>query len=321
MTLYKLCDWEENRYHDSYGYLAFYNSETGELGQVMHWATAFAGNLDTSAYLEPCGVALEQARRVLEANIFKRLVESDRQQCREPEEDQIQVGTVVRTRKAVRNKGRALGPCPKCEGSGHWVNPNNPEDKRTCFKCHGQGQVQGAATGESVKIVKGTVGTIVDTYKYGARFKINYTIKAGDGSLFRCGAKSLRLDMQTKSEQHWRERAYALSFHFDFKSAVTKWGGWLSTNWAGRAAQGTYTAFCPHCGGDGRIDQETYQGQGVAALKCCGHRVDMAEWYAYCVEEGQCEAAHWDREHYFTPKDQARDVAIALEDYREEAHA
>jgi hypothetical protein len=29
--------------------------------------------------------------------------------------------------------------CPKCGGSGDWVNPNNPNDVRDCFKCRGKG--------------------------------------------------------------------------------------------------------------------------------------------------------------------------------------
>ena len=30
--------------------------------------------------------------------------------------------------------------CPKCGGTGRWVNPNNPDDRRDCFGCNGTGR-------------------------------------------------------------------------------------------------------------------------------------------------------------------------------------
>ena len=315
MTLYKLCEWEENGYHDSYGKLCYFNTETNSLGVVEHWATAYPGGLDTSAYLIPCGLVLEQARRVLETNIFRRLVEAEKQLVFHPEDEQLKVGMRVRTSKAVRNKGRETSVCPKCNGSGHWANPRNPQDKRTCFKCRGTGQVQGKATGVSVKIPKDTAGEIVDTYKYNPRSAINFTIKADDGSLFRCGCKSLRLDREPVSEQVDRRAAFELSFLFGWKAAVSKFGGWLSTDWTAPVARETYTAVCPDCGGDGRLDD---RGHLTCCGKCC---IDIAGWYAYCVEQAECEAAQWDRGNYYTPKEAARDLAIALDDYKAAVNA
>lgn len=282
MTLYRLSEWEENGYHDSYGYMAYYDSEKGELGQVNHWATAYAGGLDTSAYLSPTPEALEGARQLLEAKIYARLVADDQQRVFQPTDKQLEIGTKVRTTKGVRNKDRETATCPKCNGSGHWVNPRNSEDKRQCFKCHGTGQVQGKSTGKFVKIPEGTVGEVIDRYQYNSRSVINWTIRAEDGSLFRCGCGSLRLDRELQSEQHWRKRAFELSFHFSFKSVVTSFGGWLSTDWAGPVAQRTYKGVCPHCGQQGRVKINRYNDS--ATMDCCGIWVQPAHWYQRCWE-------------------------------------
>jgi len=30
--------------------------------------------------------------------------------------------------------------CSRCLGTGNWINPKNPLDKRDCFACNGTGQ-------------------------------------------------------------------------------------------------------------------------------------------------------------------------------------
>lgn len=61
MPKYKLVEWEENGYHDSYGYIAYWDSETGELSRMCHWATAFGGSADLSDLLDPTEEAVEAA--------------------------------------------------------------------------------------------------------------------------------------------------------------------------------------------------------------------------------------------------------------------
>jgi len=61
MAKYRLAEFEENRYHDSYGYLVYWDSETKSVDRVMHWTTASAGGLDTSEYLEPTLEVVEEA--------------------------------------------------------------------------------------------------------------------------------------------------------------------------------------------------------------------------------------------------------------------
>lgn len=61
MAKYKLAEWEENKYHDSYGYLAYWDSEEKKVSRTMHWTTASAGPFDTSEYLEPTLEVVEKA--------------------------------------------------------------------------------------------------------------------------------------------------------------------------------------------------------------------------------------------------------------------
>jgi hypothetical protein len=61
MPKYKLVEWEENKYDDSYGYIAYWDSETGKLDRRCHWATAFGGGADLSDLLDPTEEAVEAA--------------------------------------------------------------------------------------------------------------------------------------------------------------------------------------------------------------------------------------------------------------------
>lgn len=61
MPKYKLVEWEENGYHDSYGYIAYWDSETGKLDRYCHWTTAFGSGENTSDLLDPTEEAVEAA--------------------------------------------------------------------------------------------------------------------------------------------------------------------------------------------------------------------------------------------------------------------
>ena len=61
MAKYKLVEWEENGYHDSYGYIAYWDSEKKTIDRICHWATAFGGNADLSDLLDPTEEAVEEA--------------------------------------------------------------------------------------------------------------------------------------------------------------------------------------------------------------------------------------------------------------------
>lgn len=50
---FKLYEYEENRYHDSYGHLCYYDQDADEIKYTSHWSTAFAGGEDMSQYLLP----------------------------------------------------------------------------------------------------------------------------------------------------------------------------------------------------------------------------------------------------------------------------
>jgi hypothetical protein len=61
MAKYRLAEFEENRWHDSYGYLVYWDTETKKISRVMHWTTACGGEFDTSEYLMPTKEIVEEA--------------------------------------------------------------------------------------------------------------------------------------------------------------------------------------------------------------------------------------------------------------------
>lgn len=61
MAKYRLSEFEENRYHDSYGYLVYWDSEKKRISRVMHWTTACGGQFDDSEYLMPTKEVVDEA--------------------------------------------------------------------------------------------------------------------------------------------------------------------------------------------------------------------------------------------------------------------
>lgn len=71
---YRLSTFEENRYHDSYGYIVFYNAETNTVERKMHWTTAGAGEADTSDLLMPTLGAVEASIKIYGRHIQRQYV-------------------------------------------------------------------------------------------------------------------------------------------------------------------------------------------------------------------------------------------------------
>lgn len=64
MAKYRLVEWEDNRYHDSYGKLVYFDDQDGKVKVTEHWSTAYPGEADMSEFLMPTAeiVMLAQAQ-------------------------------------------------------------------------------------------------------------------------------------------------------------------------------------------------------------------------------------------------------------------
>jgi hypothetical protein len=71
MALFKLWEYEQNQYHDSYGHLTFYNSDTDTIEHAVHWSTAFAGGLDMSQFQMPTLEVINRVYAILKKQIYK----------------------------------------------------------------------------------------------------------------------------------------------------------------------------------------------------------------------------------------------------------
>jgi len=65
MAKYRLVDWEDNRYHDSYGRLIYFDDQDGKMHITEHWSTAYPSSADMSEYLMPTVEIVEKAKKEL----------------------------------------------------------------------------------------------------------------------------------------------------------------------------------------------------------------------------------------------------------------
>lgn len=159
--LYGMCHyWENNGYDDSDWYQTVYNPDTGELTSVEVGTTRFANAMpynyprideDHPAYQ----VALEKLHDRVAAEIIG-MVNS---------KAKIVPGETLVLSKAQSFAKREV--CPKCNGTGEWVNPKREGDVRQCFACRGNGKGKALkGPGSRRKLPKGTratIGSVWDT--------------------------------------------------------------------------------------------------------------------------------------------------------------
>lgn len=72
MAKYKLVDWEDNRYHDSYGKLVYFDDKDQNIHLTEHWSTASAGSADMSEYLMPTPEVIEKCKSILTEFYYNR---------------------------------------------------------------------------------------------------------------------------------------------------------------------------------------------------------------------------------------------------------
>lgn len=286
MPKYVLTDWEINGYNDSDFMLTYWDSESKVVKTRMHGTTRYgsclcrekdalpkptsgcsdyhlcaklnyvSGSLTTSHYqveekgewlLMPTATIVEDARVWLEEWIFNLATLADKRRVDEPQVEDLHEGLEVRLLTDCKMQVNMTEPCNKCNGSGKWINPRNPQDARDCFGCKGTGQhVTGKQKDDNGKLVfekltAGTFGKVVDWRSFGQFYSDGYNrpdrhnttvqFRTDDGCLLRASLKNLRLHREYQSPINIRAKARESSFRYQFSSIYPR-HAWDTYNFA-----------------------------------------------------------------------------------------
>jgi hypothetical protein len=206
MAKYKLSEFEENRYHDSYGYLVYWDTETKKIDRVMHWTTASAGQFDTSEYLMPTKEIVEEAVKsfakiIHKSNIRQRI----RSHYSPTEKHHIALGSNV-VFKASHNS------------------------RKSKIKI---------AEGTVAKVV----GIELDTFKTRSYSRVNWynVMVMIDNKIVRVPMEKVRTEGRPSFKvSEMKERALESAKHCQFRSMW--YGGWDCRNWALNVLEGKAVA-------------------------------------------------------------------------------
>lgn len=240
MARIQLCHWEQNGYSDSDFYTAWWDSETDTIGSTMVWSTRFAGGTseDFGVRVDASDPILVKAYEALEKYIRRALVADYIRRHNEPDVEDLRVGMTCETTRKVKCANRS-DSCPKCNGTGHWVNPRNSADKRKCFGCGGKGANK---SGGWLQIPAGTV-IIVDSWEsygkfyangYNKRDRGNTTVtgKLVNGTVVTVKLENLKQAGDPPMEEDFREKAHSLACNGQFQAATGVKCAWLSEHFA-----------------------------------------------------------------------------------------
>lgn len=178
--LHAVCyEWEHSRHDDSDWYQVVYNDETGDLEQYTTFTTMYP--------CEKVTLPVTTDRKIIElANdrLADFIISSICDCWYEPAPGQINPGET-----AIIPVGITVGAresCPKCNGTGEWVNPKRTTDKRICFTCDGFGVGRSV---EKTRLSSGTVVTLVSSgsVKDRAGRESNYYVVNHMGKLYKVG--------------------------------------------------------------------------------------------------------------------------------------
>jgi hypothetical protein len=265
MTKFLLTDWEINGYDDSDFMCSYFDEEQNLIGYHCYGSTRFPSasvigiNPDGSTSVEvfheilwmPTPTIVEKARAVLEDNILHVLTANDKRKVDEPGVNEMHEGLDVILTADVKNQVRASDPCQKCNASGKWTNPKNPNDKRDCFACKGTGQHKGdklkTDSGKQVwdVIPSGTAGKVIGWTSFGRFYANGYNhpdrtnttvqVKGTDKKVFRSALKNLSLACGYQSPTDLRKQAKDMSFAYNFSAGYPK-HAWDTRNFAAEIA-------------------------------------------------------------------------------------
>lgn len=258
MTLYVMDEWEHNGYDDSDWYAVVYDDETDKLSCQEVGTTRFANALPSNPpsihkqindewvrifLVKPTSEIIEKARACLVRDFLYDMVErAYKDKIFQLMPDTVVPGTKVLFQEEHKNQIKTFKtkPCEKCSG-GFWINPRNPQDKRPCFTCKGEGVLkfdfEKVKDGDKLawkKIPVGTAATVLSLKSYGQFYRNGYNqpdghnttarLRLDDGSEAFAPLKKLRLveDMPTEEQIKKKAESYAksgLAFYVPFRTA------------------------------------------------------------------------------------------------------
>lgn len=230
MALYQVCpSWEHNMHDDSDFYIVAYDSEANKLERIEVGSTRYAAGRGYTGITQLAQVPEEimvKAESALAELLFNRITHAEERRIMSPKSQQVSVGASVILTAEVKNRPRETveETCFKCDGTGHWVNPRNSNDKRNCFACSGSGKKgrSKAGKGSMVKFPVGTIGTVKAVFenwsKYGT-WEYAATIVV-ETELGECRAKitNVRLNEELPTPEKVREAANKIAAYRDFYS-------------------------------------------------------------------------------------------------------
>jgi hypothetical protein len=241
MTLYKLCDWEQNGYHDSYFKAALFDDSNNTIVGVEIGSTAFGGGRGLPEPA-PKGQTLVSAYITLENHIRVKLYQEALSRHNEPKPDDLKTDMILETTSKIRCAKRNKDMCQKCLGTGHWINPKNVKDKRECFACNGKGFHVSKVKGEWVRLDPHTP-IIIDNWMSFGKFyrngynqpdRVNTTIYGHltDGTIVTAKLAKLCCAGELPKEEMFREKAHALACEGQFQVATGIKCAWLTNHFA-----------------------------------------------------------------------------------------
>lgn len=204
-NLFKLCDWEENRYDDSDFMMAVWDDAAGRAVRVEVGSTRYASNGGDHNYAYPTPEVVDRAVRWLAGVIFDQLRSAEHADVLEPSPERVVKGTQVRLLAAVRFTDKKRGAPPV-----------------------------DASAGEVGEVIwAGAFGTFYrNGYNKPNRENTRVGIRFADGRVVFTKMANVRLDREPMADAELRSRAENIAEDCNFKAAVSNFGGWLSCNWA-----------------------------------------------------------------------------------------
>lgn len=202
---YKLCDWEDNGYHDSYFYGVYFDTDDQDLHSISLGSTAYSGGYDFNGdYLLPTPEIAELARRRLVEHIFQAIKAAEIRDVMEPKD--VKQGIWVRLLVAhnSRKAGIAL----------------QPGDRVRVNRCDAFGTFYANGYNHPGRHNRSIVGTLAGRLD----------------KLIRVPLNKCRLDREPDTDEALRARAEELSHNHQY-GAMFGCKAWLSNNWALVAAQ------------------------------------------------------------------------------------
>lgn len=265
MAKFLLTDWEINGYNDSDFMCSYFDDVLNAIGFHEYGTTRFPSPtmisigggitsviVDGENLLMPDAAVVEKARQVLEDMILSRLIKQDNSLVETPDVADLHAGLRVRLAEKAKMQVRQSEQCQKCSGSGHWINPRNPNDKRDCFACNGSGQhIGGKVKDEKGKQVyeqlpAGLAGEIIDWTSFGQFYASGYNkpnrdnttvqFRISDGKVVRASLSKIRLDRDYRSAEELRIVAHQLSLNYGFSALYPKFA-WDTSNYAIQVAK------------------------------------------------------------------------------------